>query len=503
MQSCVSVLAVLCLLHVGQAKAELLDFTRKIPVAEPVDVLVCGGGPAGCAAAVAAKRSGLRVLLVEGMGKLGGMATSGMVAHWLGGRNDVGEFVVGGLFREFAEGAAAEGAAKLPRMPKDTVYQPHAWLPWFIHGVVLDPDRTAWWLERKLRAEGVRFLYETRAVDVVKAGDRITHVVVHNKSGFSAVPVKAVIDATGDADVAAKAGCPFELGRKEDGLTTASSLTFHVTGVDTAKLQETIERTRSPKFRELILQLREKGEWPFPVEIFISVQTLDEDAAMINMTRLPKVDGTDAVSRTEAYVKGRDEAIAMLKVLRRHFPGFEKAELKGIAPLLGVRESRRIVGRFRMTVRDLLEDRQFPDTIGYSMYGWDLPDPLKVSVQPFVDEKGGGFVNKVKKPLATPIPFRAMVPQGAANLLCAGRSISVERDVLGPLREMAPCMAMGEAAGVGSAQLVRGKANADIDTDAVRAELRKRGCIVDREKLPVIRPRVDPPKTVRGSDAAR
>lgn len=115
---------------------------------------------------------------------------------------------------------------------------------------------------------------------------------------------------------------------------------------------------------------------------------------------------------------------------------------------------------------------------------------------------GGGFVNKVKKPLATPIPFRAMVPQGAANLLCAGRSISVERDVLGPLREMAPCMAMGEAAGVASAQLVRGTANADVDTDAVRAELRKRGCIVDREKLPVIRPRVDPPKTARGSDAA-
>ena len=212
-EMCAGVLCVFCVVHVGNVKAESLDFTRKIPVAEPVDVLVCGGGPAGCAAAVAAKRSGLKVLLVEGMSKLGGMATSGMVAHWLGGRNDVGEFVVGGLFREFAEGAAAEGAAKLPRMPKDTVYQPHAWLPWFIHGVVLDPDRTAWWLERKLRAEGVRFLYETRAVDIVKAGERITHVVVHNKSGFSAVPVKAVIDATGDADVAAKAGCPFELVR--------------------------------------------------------------------------------------------------------------------------------------------------------------------------------------------------------------------------------------------------------------------------------------------------
>ena len=126
------------------------------------------------------------------------------------------------------------------------------------------------------------------------------------------------------------------------------------------------------------------------------------------------------------------------------------------------------------------------------MYGWDLPDPKKPSVQPMVDETGGGFVNKAKKQLVTPIPYRVMVPRGCANLLCPGRAISVERDVLGPLRVMAPCMAMGEACGVAAKQIAGGAANRDVDVPALLAELRSRGCIVDKAALPVVRPRVDP-----------
>ena len=122
----------------------------------------------------------------------------------------------------------------------------------------------------------------------------------------------------------------------------------------------------------------------------------------------------------------------------------------------------------------------------------DLPDPKLPSVQPLVDESGGGFVNKAKKGLATPIPFRVMVPQGCANLLCPGRAISVERDVLGPLRVMAPCMAMGEACGVAAEQVVAGTANADVDITRVRDILRTNGCIVDVSALPPIEPRVDP-----------
>ena len=457
-----------------------------------VDVLVAGGGPAGCAAAIAAHRRGLSVLLVEATSSLGGMATGGQVAHWLGGRSPGGRWVVGGLFRELAEGAVEEDCAVLPSMPEGTTYQPYAWLPWFIHGVPLDPYRLVPFLERKLAAEGVRFRYETRVMGVESENGRIARVVTHGKEGFAARPVRCVIDATGDADVAALAGCPVHVGRDGDHLTAPASLTFHLSHVDHSVLQEVIEKTRSPKFRELIASLREKGEWPFPYDIFISVKGLSDDEAMINTIRLVGVDGLDADSRTRAYVDGRREALQLLDIFRRHFPGFAQARIKSIAPMLGVRETRRIAGAFTLGVADLAAGTEFPDTIGFSMYGWDLPDPKRPSVQPLVDESGGGFVNKAKKGLATPIPFRVMVPQGCANLLCPGRAVSVERDVLGPLRVMAPCMAMGEACGVAAEQVVAGTANAQVDIARVRDILRANGCIVDAAALPPIEPRVDP-----------
>ena len=457
-----------------------------------VDVLVAGGGPAGCAASIAARRRGLSVLLVETTSALGGTATSGLVAHWLGGRSPGGRWVVGGIFRELAEGAVADGCALLPSMPEGTTYQLYAWLPWFIHGVPLDPYRLVPFLERKFADEGVRFRYETRVMGVESTNGRIARVVTHDKGGFAAIPVQCVIDATGDADVAALTGCPIHVGRDGDHLTAPASLTFHVSHVDHAALQQTIEKTRSPKFRELIAQLRTTGEWPFPYDIFISVKGLADDEAMINTIRLVGVDGLSSDSRTRAYVEGRREALQLLDIFRRHFPGFAQARIRSVAPMLGVRETRRIAGAFTLGVVDLAAGTEFPDTIGFSMYGWDLPDPKRPSVQPLVDESGGGFVNKARKGLATPIPFRVMVPQGCANLLCPGRAISVERDVLGPLRVMAPCMAMGEACGVAVEQIVAGTANAQMDVARVRDVLRANGCIVDAADLPPIEPRVDP-----------
>ena len=499
-----------------------MNFTVETNDLPKVDVLVAGGGPAGCAAAVAAARQGLKVLLVERQSALGGTATAGHVAHWLGGRTPGGKWVVGGLFREFVEKAVGAGAAMVPEHPQGKVYQPHAWLPWFIHGIPLDPFRLAAFLERTMREEGVGFLYETDVVGVeldesargapetvlsdlaglardaqetvlfpprLTAQNKISGVVLHNKGGFFSVPVGAVVDATGDADVAALAGCPFEVGREGDCLTTPASLTFHLDHVDSAALAAAIERDREPKFRPLIAKLRAQGEWPFPYDIFISVQLLEEDVVMINTSRLTEVDGLNATSRTAAYERGRAEALALLDVFRRHFPGFAEAQLKSVAPMLGVRETRRIVSERTLTVEDVRAGREFPDTIGFSMYGWDLPDPKRPSVQPLVDETDGKFVNKVAKALATPIPFGVMVPRGCANLLCPGRAVGVERDVLGPLRVMAPCMAMGEAAGTAMTWLARGQA---VEIEALREMLRANGCLVDVAALPPIEPRCDP-----------
>ena len=494
MRRSLSVLAVslAAFMRVLCAMAEDASVSFPAICTKPCDVVVCGGGPAGCAAAIAARRSGLDVLLVEAQGRLGGTATSGGVSHWLGGRNDAGEWVVGGIFRELGLRAEKEGAAILPRQPEDKTYQPYAWLPWFIHGVVLDSDRVAMMLDGIMAEEGVDVLFETRAVGVEKAGEKITHVITHSKDGFRRIPAKVVIDATGDADVANFAGCPVFVGRDGDHLTTPASLTFHLSHVDGKALWDDIERTREPKFRPLIEELKRKGEWPFPYDIFISVKGLAEDEVMVNTMRLTEIDGTSAESRTKGYVRGRREAYQLLDILRKHFPGFRDAQMKSIAPMLGVRETRRIDGAFKLTVEDLRSGTEFPDTVGYSMYGWDLPDPKKPSVQPMVDETGGGFVNKAKKQLVTPIPYRVMVPRGCVNILCPGRAISVERDVLGPLRVMAPCMAMGEACGVAAKQIAGGAANRDVDVPALLAELRSRGCIVDKAALPVVRPRVDP-----------
>ena len=459
---------------------------------EAVDVLIAGGGPAGCAAAIAAARRGLKVLLVERQSVLGGNATAGGVAHWLGGRSPGGEWVVGGLFRELVGKAVAAGAAIVPEHPEGRTYQPYAWLPWFIHGIPVDPLRLAVFLEGTMRGEGVGFRYETDVVGVRRDGDRIGQVVLHDKGGFSSVPVKAVVDATGDADVAALAGCPVLVGRDGDHLTAPASLTFHLSHVDHAALSAAIERDREPKFRPLIAELKRRGEWPFPYDIFISVKLLDDDVAMINTIRLTEVDALDADARTAAYEKGRREALALLDVFRRHFPGFAAAQMKSVAPMLGVRESRRIASAVTLTVEDVRAGRAFDDTVGFSMYGWDLPDPKRPSVQPLVDETGGKFVNRVAKALATPIRFGTMVPWGVCNLLCPGRAIGVERDVLGPLRVMAPCMAMGEACGNAAVQLVRGVANDAVDVAALREELRASGCLVDVAALPEIEPRCDP-----------
>ncbi len=470
-----------------------MHYSRNIPILSPYDLVVCGGGPSGCAAALAAKREGLRVLLVEGQAQLGGMATSGLVSHWLGGRTQEGAWVVGGLFRTLVEEATACGCAIQPELTGGRVYQPHGWLPWFIHGIPIDPFAMAHFLDEKfLRAE-IDLLFETQVLDALTRDERITHVIIQNKSGLQALPTDAVIDATGDADVAAFSGCETVTGRESDGLMAPASLTFHLSNVDHRALGNAIEVGKNPKFRDTIYALRKTGEWPFPYDIFISVQLVQQDVAMINTMRLPGVNGIDGRSRTGGLITGRREAYALLDIFRKHFPGFEKAEMKSVATLLGIRETRRIRSNFCLRVNDLGEGREFEDTVGFSMYGWDLPDPHRPSLQPMVDESNGKFINKVNKVLYTPIPYRVMVPQPVRNLLCPGRAVCVERDVLGPLRVMAPCMAMGEACGVASAQIVRDRVSAaEVDVSSLRNRLREVGAKVDRQALPPISPRQDP-----------
>lgn len=469
-----------------------LDFRKEIPIYGKYDVVVCGGGPSGCAAALAAGRSGLKTLLLEGMGQLGGMAVTGLVSQWLGGRTQEGEWVVGGIFKSLAEEATSRGFSVLPSLVPGEKYHPYGWFNWFIHGVPLDPYGVDLFLDEKMKEAGVEVLYFTQMVDVIREGDIIKQVIVFNRGGLCAVAGKAVIDATGNAAVAARSGCETIIGRNNNGKMTAPSLIFHVYNVDEEALTRGIEKEGDPKFRNLIRSLRDKGIWDFPFEIFICTKLPHEGEFYVNTNQMIGVDGTNGKSISEAMIRGRRQIHRIMDIYRKYFPGFENARIKLIAPQLGVRETRRIVGEYMLTEDDLRNENSFDDCIGYSMYGWDLPDPDDPSKQPYMDDKISGAEYIVQKGLSTPLPYRIMIPKPVSNLLCPGRAVSVEGQVLGPVRVMAPCMAMGEAAGMASQQVVQRQIPfKEIDVALLRNNLRNAGAIVDYEKLPKIYPRVD------------
>lgn len=455
----------------------ILPFHQELPVRAAYDLIVCGGGPSGIPAALAAARQGCKVLLIESTGQLGGAGVSAGVSHLLGCRKkDNSCWAVAGILEEITNDLAAVGGAIHPANISPERFSPHGWtgtVSNLTYGVPFDPVAMSALLDRKMLEAGVDVLFFTQFVDVEVAEGRIRHVIVSNKSGLQAFATRAVVDATGDADVAWRSGCDYVKGRDSDGLMTPATLIFHVDQVDQDALSQEIYRTNSHRFRELIQSLRDSGEWTFPYDIFISVQLQEKGTLMINTTRLCDVDGTDGRSLSEGMMRGRAEMLSLFALMKKHFPGFENARIKLVAPQLGVRETRRIRSEFVYGVQDVVDGIDFPDTIGWSAYGWDLPDPRKPSLQP--------MHSVTLRRDVTPIPYRVLVPRPVKNLICPGRAISVERDVLGPLREQGPCYAMGQASGTAAAMLIAGEADsfAEIDVKRLRQRLREQGAVID------------------------
>ena len=416
------------------------------------DVVICGGGPAGTAAAIAAAENGEKTLLVEENSELGGTGTSGGVSHWLGGRSrDCTKFVIGGIFQRLVEQAVSEGIALLPQ-PEKSGHSPFGWLNGHLTaGIPFDRFLMAEFLERHVLAAGAEILYRTRLIDCTldKDRDRIEAVELHNKSGKFAVRAKRFIDATGDADLAALAGVPFVVGEDVEHGCAPASLEFHVDHVDADVLKRYIDEHDSPRFLSEIRELTERGVWKFPFDRLITVQMTEKDHFMVNTPRLVGVDALDGRSITDGLIRGRKMVLELFRILKAHFPGFANARLCDVAPMLGIRESRRIEGRYTLTVDDVVSGKTFPDTIGYCCYSWDLPDPKRPSYQP-ISSKDLKIRND-----RIPIPYRIMLPKKILNLHVPGRAVSVERPVLGPIRVMASCMLMGEAAGRNSTEYPR------------------------------------------------
>lgn len=456
-----------------------LLFSRDLPVLEPYDVIVCGGGPSGVSAAVSAARAGSRVLLVEATGQLGGVGTSAGVTSLLGGwTRDSKRQCIGGIFSEVSRELARRGAAVLPEAIPNEMYQPFGWSHGDLAaGVYFEAAPMVALLDEITLASGVEVLFFTGVADVVVDGrGRISHVVILNKSGLAAVPCRYVVDATGDADAAARAGCEFVKGREGDGLMTPATLIFQVDEVDQDALEAHMREHQSIRLKEIIHRLREVGEWPFAFDIFISQQSPRRGTFMINTTRICDVDGTDGRSVSRGMQEGRRQVHQLFDIMRRHFPGFANCRIREVSTALGIRETRRIIADYCYGVKDVLAARNFEDAIGFSGYGFDLPDPQRPSHQPL---HGG----KAKLPrLVTPIPYRIMVPRPVGNVICPGRAVSVERDVLGILRVMGPCYAMGEAAGVAAALCAESDCDfARVDVAVLRERLKRAGGVVDWE----------------------
>jgi len=452
-------------------------YQKEIVQTGEYDVIVCGGGFAGFAAAYAAAREGLCVILIERTGALGGVGTQGMVNHILGVRafeDGVQKQCVGGIFEKIEQALLAEGAGVDVR-GVDPALNPHGWKKGLATGLIFDGERMKLLLEQMLTEVGAKLLYHTDILDTVTENGRITGVVVHNKSGLTLIRGKYFVDATGDGDVAALAGCPFAFGDEEGGLA-AASLEMHVEGVDTDTLSTYMRDTGDVRFKNLIEALKKKGEWTFPYDIFISVKMVKNDVYMINTIRQVGVDGTDAASLTEATVAGRAENYRLLALMRAHFPGFANATVRAVAPVIGIRETRRLKTRYTLAVKDIVEGTEFPDGIALSGYGWDMPNPKNPSVQPY-----HGVVRKSK---FTQIPYRALLPVGIPNLIAVGRCIGVEREALGVVRVMGPCLAMGECAGVAAGLAVAADIPFDaVDVTALRQKICDYGGMVDRAQV--------------------
>src|SRR5690606_349576 len=320
--------------------------------------------------------------------------------------------------------------------------------------------------------------------------DELKGVIIESKSGREVILAKTVIDCTGDADVAYKAGVECEQGNEVGG-AQPPTLMFCMSNVDTDKLRMSIAnetRTYLTDFipaeyfgqnhqfivvglREVMEKARRERNYYIPNERTIIITGLKPGEAWINMTRVVGTDSTDVRSLTKGEIEARDQIKDISDYLVGYVPGFENAHFAKTAPFLGIRESRRIVGEYVMNQEDVLECRHFDDAIAVAAYPIDIHRP------------GDQGCTLIWCGDCYDIPYRSLVPQKVENLLVAGRPISTTHEAMGATRVMATCMALGEAAGRAAKLAIRsGVAAKDIDVQALRRELVEKGAYLRDEQ---------------------
>jgi len=416
-------------------------------VAEEVDLLVAGGGSAGCAAAITGARLGLRTALVEEMPFLGGMSTGGAVGTFCGfytGEKGGGVApLVGGLPLEIADTLKARGAAYGPIPFKTAAVMPYVPL-----GVKL-------LLEELVRREpNLRVRLHAKLTHTLARDGRVEGVLVHTRSGRIALRARVFVDATGDAELARQAGA----GTVKGGEIQYPSMMFTVQHV---KLEVALPKLGA--FVSLVEEGFEKEGLPRRGGNLIPTGRPGEVLVALSRVSLGgrPLDASDGDELTTGEIEGRVQAMHLADFLKRRMPGFEEAFVSDTAMRLGVRETRTIDGEVRLTEDDVLAARKFDDGVGRSAW-------------PVERHRAGGETEWKFLDAGTwyTLPFRALVARGFSNLLAAGRCLSAEGGGFASARVIGPCMLGGQAAAAAARLLVRKDLPVrDLDVGALRADL--------------------------------
>jgi hypothetical protein len=434
------------------------------------DVLVVGGGNAGCAAALAASRSGADVLLVERYGFLGGTATASMVGPWMTFHSGT-DRIVGGIAQEIVERLVATGGS--PGHIADASDYVATITPF-------DPELHKALLFEMMAESGVALLLHAWFLEPVLDGVRVAGATFATVGGQRTVLAKRTIDATADAYVAAASGVPTQQGDAR-GRVQPASLMFRLSHVDREALASYLRRrpeqmrsslkthertagalTAVAGLYELWDAARASGEVTVPRELVSFFATPYDDEVTVNMTRVVDIDPLDPDDLTRAEVEARAQVMQLLAFFRSQVPGFANARIAATATQIGVRESRRIVGDYTLTADDVLHAREFADAVARSAYPIDIHNPSGT----------GTSTQRLAPGSAYEIPYRCLVPRVAEDLLVAGRCISTTHEALASTRLTPTVMTLGQAAGTAAALSVATRVSPrQIDTHALRERL--------------------------------
>ena len=403
------------------------------------DVVVCGGGPAGCAAALCAARNGVRVALVEQMGCLGGTGVINGVNVFSPGYHDSERDIMGGIFKEIYQ-LLLERDAIIP-------HEQHAWEPFN-----MEVYKQIW--DDLLYKAKVDVFLESTVVAAKVENDHIENILISTLQGLRGLKAAEYIDCTGDGHLSMLSGVPFEIGRESDGAIQPYTMMFFVGGVDIDEIKgysrNGLYLTNDGRsfvngngFRNFIEKANEDGLDFIPKKTIGSMYNIPWLPGVIGIN-FGRVFGDGKLEPTRLFIDtrtGRKQVEEAVKILRGYIPGFSKAYLIESSSKIGRRESRRIKGVYTMKVDDVLQQRQFEDVIAQGCYQVDIHGPTDASFK------------LIKLPPKThyDIPYSILLPQKTDNLLVAGRCVSATHEALGAIRVQPICMAMGQAAGTAAA----------------------------------------------------